>query len=185
MLQYKLLEVLDENTLITIKTIFGDKNIFSFTDKIIGISYDFESNTYTHVLKNIIGLNVRQWILTSSRFINIINYSINNNLNLNSIDFLDFVDEKQIENVKLNITRINMSKNQDDKIRIKQRLVNDLNWIMLDQCIDIKSVSLSYTVPYPPFIVELRFFNNGVLYISDENILKQTTELFKDCFRWG
>lgn len=185
MLQYKLLEVLDENTLIKINNIFGYKNVINFTDKIIGISYDFDSNTYTDVLRNIVGLNVRQWILTSSRFINIIDYSINNNLDLNSIDFLECVDKKQIENVKLNITRINMSKNQDDKIRIKQRLVNDLNWIMLDQCIDIKSVSLSYTVPYPPFIVELRFFNNGVLYINDETILKQTIELFKDCFGWG
>lgn len=185
MFQYKLLEVLDSNTLSKINDIFGSENIINLTDRIIGLSYDFRLNTYTDVLKNIVGLNVRQWTLTSSRFIDIINFSINNKLDINSINFVEFVSEVTDQNVKLNITKINMASTENEKSKFMNQLVNDLNWIMFDQCTDIKSISLSSTVIYPPFVVEMCFFNNGVLYIDDKNILNQIKKLFTIYFKQG
>ena len=182
MLQYKLIEVLDKDTLNELNIIFGSENIIELTDKIIGIRYNLDSSTYIDILKKIVGLNVRQWILTSSRFINIIKYSIDNNLLLDSIDFLECIDKVHSDNVNSSITKVKMAKDSNEKIKLRQLLIEDLNWIMLDQCIDIKSVLLSYQVKFPPFLIEVRFFNNGVLYIDDKNIVACLKQLFEDCF---
>ena len=45
MLQYKLIEVLDKNTLLKLNNIFGKKNIIKLTDRIVGIYYDFSENS--------------------------------------------------------------------------------------------------------------------------------------------
>jgi len=67
MIQYKLLEVLDEETRKKIYDIFEEEDIYFFTKKIVGIKYDFKNKSYTEVLKKVIGLNLRQWIITSYR----------------------------------------------------------------------------------------------------------------------
>ena len=43
MIQYKLLEVLDEETRKKIYDIFEEEDIYFFTKKIVGIKYDFKN----------------------------------------------------------------------------------------------------------------------------------------------
>lgn len=182
MLQYKLIEVLDKNTLLKLNNIFGKKNIIKLTDRIVGIYYDFSENTYTDTLRKIVGLNLRQCILTSSRFLNIINYSLDNNLSLSSIDFLECIDENLTKNIKSSITKTKLVNDKNEKLKLKQSLIENLNWIMFDQSIDIQSILISIDVDFFPFTVEVRFFNNGVLYVDDINIIKHLNKLFEDCF---
>lgn len=182
MLQYKLLEILDKNTYKELENIFGSNNIFKFTDNIVGIKYDYRNVSYADVLKSVVGLNLRQWTMTSSRFLDIIDFSIGNNLNLGPIDFLEFIDDSHIEKIRNSIVEINMAYEKCDKVELKEHLIKNLEWIMLDECIDIKSIVISFTITSPPFNVETRFFNNGVLFVEEEDTLESLKILFQAAF---
>ncbi|MCC0693024.1 hypothetical protein [Clostridioides sp. ZZV14-6387] len=180
--QYKLLEILDQNTLAEVTNIFGNNNIFKFTDNIVGIKYDYNRMSYTDVLRNVIGLNLRQWTITSNRFIDIISYSITNSLHLGPIVFSEFIDSNQTDKIKNIITKINMTFDSENKLQLKEALINNLEWLMLDECIDIQSIVISHMIPTPPFNVDTRFFNNGVLFVEEHDTLENLRVLFMDCF---
>ncbi|MCH1965963.1 hypothetical protein [Paraclostridium sordellii] len=183
MIQYKLLEILDKTTLQSVINIFGNSNIYKFTNTIIGINYDFQGLTYIDVLQKVVGLNVRQWTLTSNRFMKIIEYAIDNNLKLGSIEFLEFIDSHCIKTINDNIIKINFMKNSKDKENLKKNIIEDLKWIMLDECIDIKSIFLSFESNSYPFTVDVKFFNNGVIYIDDDFVPENINLFLKEFFQ--
>lgn len=183
--QYKLLEVLDSDTLDKVYNIFGLENVYNFTNQIIAIKYSFDKFTYSDILKNIIGLNLRQWTMTSSRFIDLIEFSVDKNFTIGKIDFLEFVDNSIIEVINNNIVKLNQTKDITLKHQIKNRIINDLEWITLAECIDIQSIPLICESDLPPFIVEGRFFNNGVLYIDDESSLDILKNFFIHYYQKG
>lgn len=176
--QYKLLEVLDCDTLDEIYKIFGVDNIYQFTNTIVAIKYNFDKFTYSDILRCIVGLNLRQWTMTSSRFMDLIEFSVDNYFTVGKIQFLEFIDDKVNKNINENIVKINQSKDIKLKNQLKQRIINDLEWVTLAECIDIQSIPLICEIDEPPFISEVRFFNNGVLYIDNECMLEHLKKFF-------
>ncbi|MCC0633862.1 MULTISPECIES: hypothetical protein [unclassified Clostridioides] len=177
MIQYKLLEVLDSYALNELKNEFNNNDIYLFTDNIIGIKYDFSSNSYSDILKRIIGINLRQWTITSTKFLKIIEYAVKNNIFLGSVNFLEFIDDYTIEFIRDQILSINNTNNIDEKETIMHKLFNYLKWLTLDECIDVKSILIKYEVDRFPFNIDVTFFNNGVLYINDETTPAKLKEL--------
>ena len=176
MIQYKLLEVLDEETRKKIYDIFEEEDIYFFTKKIVGIKYDFKNKSYTEVLRKVIGLNLRQWIITSYRFNKIIRYITKNQIFLGPIKFLECIDDDMSRDINERIIKLN---NETINYQLlSEDIIKRLNWIALEECIDIRSISMTYESKMSPLDIDVTFYNNGVLYINENIIDEILIEIF-------
>lgn len=180
MIQYKLLEVLDKSTLEKLFDIFGKSNVLVFNFKLVGIKYDYEYNTYSDVLRKVAGLNLRQLIITSIKFTKIIEFSIENNLCISKINFLEFIDEEIENKIKNYLIALNRKKNKSIDDKDSKNLFDSLKFITSEECIDIKSLSIDLTNSEK--VEEFTFFNNGVIITNNSNFIlnKIINKMYKE-----
>ncbi len=167
MVQYKLVKVPCEERLLDLKRVFDKENVKKIENSnLVAIKYDYSTNTYTDVMKKIYSLDLSQCIITSDKFINFIKYSIlNDKFKLDKIKFMDSVEE-QIED-KINRIIFDL-KSGKDKLLQMNNLLNHLEWIMLDTCIDILSLTLITSIKNYPFKAEISIYNNGVIFMDTD-----------------
>lgn len=73
--------------------------------------------------------------------------------------------------IKLNNETINYQLLSED-------IIKRLNWIALEECIDIRSISMTYESKMSPLDIDVTFYNNGVLYINENIIDEILIEIF-------
>ena len=140
------------------------------------MKYDFKNKSYTEVLKKVIGLNLRQWIITSYRFNKIIRYITKNQIFLGPIKFLECIDDDMSRDINERIIKLN---NETINYQLlSEDIIKRLNWIALEECIDIRSISMTYESKMSPLDIDVTFYNNGVLYINENIIDEILIEIF-------
>ncbi len=171
MVQYKLVKIPYENMLLELKSIFNEENIKRLKNSnLVAIKYDYSINTYTDMMKKISNLDLSQCIITSDKFINFIENSISNKkVKLEKIKFIDSV-QPEIES-KINSIIFEL-KREKDKSSLMDTLLNHLEWIMLDTCIDILSLSFALSIQNYPFNAEVVIYNNGVVFMDTDETFR-------------
>ncbi|WP_373599407.1 hypothetical protein [Paraclostridium bifermentans] len=178
MLQYKLIHALDDISVSQIKKKFKEEEIYFFTNYIIGIKYSFKLNNYSEVLKKLVGMNVKQYTFTSYRFKKLIQLAFKKNLFLGSIEFIDLVDENiNYDYINKYISSINNTIDKIKKETISDEFFKELNWVMVEDCIDIKSISFKISIEEYPFESTIRIFNNGVIYLDSDKVFSELENL--------
>lgn len=179
MLQFKLFRVYNgESTLTKLGKEFPD--IIHFNDNVIGIPYDYGLNGYRKVLESVKSLPLKQYIVTPESFFKLLNYSIEVGYYINSLSFLESVPPENQEMISYYKREINAEKDLFKKQSIVNKFFNELNWIVSDESIDIKELSIRVKSQSSPIYVEVDIFNNGVLLFDNESIKDQVVSLIKN-----
>lgn len=167
MVQYKLVKIPNENTLIELKSIFYKDNIKNLKNSnLAAIKYDYSVNTYTDMMKKISDLDLSQCIITSDKFINFIENSIlNEKFKLQKVKFIDSIQPEIESKINSIIFELKRTKNKEFLI---DKLLNHLEWIMIDTCIDILSLSFNIKIQNYPFNAEVTIYNNGVIFMDTD-----------------
>lgn len=179
-MQMKLFETF-EDTNITIEELkqeFDEKNIYEFHSKILGITYDYHGSSYVQLLKKVRNFNIRQVIVTSTNFLKLIDYCVENNVKLNQINFIFPVTKESEEIVNSHLEKINSLSHLDKKM-YKDFLFKEIDWIVSDECIDIKYISFDIK-DNKGLYSTVQLYNNGVL-ISEESS-ESLNALIKEIF---
>ncbi|MBE7114030.1 hypothetical protein FT641_15895 [Bacillus paranthracis] len=183
MIQLKLFELFNPNdgTAENLLGIFGKEDVIKFSDKYIGIAYDYDKSTYVDILRKTKELNLRQVIVTSRTFFELVNYSIKHDFTLNEIKFVYPIADESVEFVNRYLQEINALVGEE-KNNYKQQLFEELDWIVSDECIDIKVLSLHAKFPESPLYIKIELYNNGVLLINSRKILGTMIDMIKQIF---
>jgi hypothetical protein len=179
MLQFKLFKVYNgEPTLDKLDGKFS--NIIQFSDNVIGIPYDYGINGYRKVLEAVKDLPIKQYIMTPEKFFKVLNYSIELGYHVNSLNFLESVPQEHQEIISHYKQKINAETDISKKQSIANKFFNELSWIITDESIDIKDLSLRIKPDSSPIYVEVDIYNNGVLLFDNESIKNQVISLIKN-----
>lgn len=178
MLQFKLFKVFGgEEEINKINSIFP--NMVSFKDNIVGIPYDYGRNGYRQILEEIKNLPVKQYIITPEKFFKLINYSVNEDYFIRSLNFLDSVPLENQQAMDLYRTQINTAQSLMDKKEKVDKYLSELEWIVSDGSIDIKELGLRIKSQKTQLQVEVTLYNNGVILIDNKDVENQVIELIK------
>ncbi|WP_394532806.1 hypothetical protein C1N83_27970 (plasmid) [Priestia aryabhattai] len=176
MMQVKLFELFDtKEAFDKLLLIFEEETIIKFSNKIIGITYNYTDNSYIDVLKKVKDLNLRQVINTSTIFINIINYCVSNSLFINGINFVYPVQEDSIGYLEDYLQKINSAEGLE-KQGNKLKLFKEIDWIISDECIDLRSISFEFE---KEMYTKVEFFNNGVILIGNSSVIEEVRNLVR------
>ncbi|WML43132.1 hypothetical protein [Neobacillus sp. PS3-40] len=180
MMQLKLFELFDtDKTLKELNILFGEQSVIKFSNSIIGITYDYSTNNYIKVLQKVKDLNMRQVIVTSSVFLNVIDYSVKHDLFINDLKFIYPISKEKISYVDKYIELINSTSGLE-KDSYKTKLLKEIDWIISDKSIDIKNITIQMQNDDSPIYYNFELYNNGVLLIDDDSILMSATNLMNN-----
>jgi hypothetical protein len=180
MMQLKLFEMFDtDKTMKELNILFGEQSVINFSTSIIGITYDYSTNNYINVLQKVKDLNMRQVIVTSTAFLNVIEYSVKHNLFINDLKFIYPISKETVSYVDKYIEFINSTSGLE-KDSYKTKLFKEIDWIISDKSIDIKNISIQMTNDDSPIYINFELYNNGVLLIDDESILESVINLMNN-----
>lgn len=178
MLQLKLFKFYNgELTLSTLNEKFS--NIIQFSSNVIGIPYDYGKNGYRKVLETVKDMPVKQYIITPEKFFKLLNYSIDNGYFINSLNFLESVPSEHQEIISYYRQQVNAENNIIKKQTIANKFFTELDWLITDESIDIKNLSLRIKADSSPIQVEVDIYNNGVLLIDNEIIKDKVINLLE------
>lgn len=186
MLQLKLFKIFNKQkkeTLDKLHELFGDKNIFIFSDNIVGISYDYEERGYKYVLEKVMELDIQQFIITSNIFMNLISFYVTKKIHIKNIMFVDSIEQEERDFVNSYIEKINSEENVEQRQSLKETLFDELKWITSDECIDIKAIESVVWIANPPVFVSIELVHNGVLLVGNSVILNDLKEIIDSITR--
>lgn len=179
MLQIKLFRVFDNTKDQTIKDLqeaFGEENIININNNIVGVSYNYSDRGYRYILSKIKNIDVKQFIITSNLFFDLIDYCVNNQLFIKRINFADSIEEEHSEFIREYLSKVNSRTN--NIYENKKFLLDELNWITSDESIDIKTTSFTIEKSNNSIrFFEVELFHNGVIYINNQIVLAETIDV--------
>lgn len=181
MMQMKLFELFDTNDFINLVTEFGEESVVKFSETIIGITYDYGANSYIDLLKKVKDFNLRQVINTSSRFIQLIDYCVDNDLFINKISFIYPIPKESTEYLEDYIENINSSTGAE-KLTNKLKFFKEVNWIISDECIDLQSISFQLIEQNSKLYTDVQLYNNGVLLVDDQSVLPEVEKIINTIY---
>lgn len=178
MLQFKLFKVYGGKS--TLDKLDGKlSEIIDLGNNVIGIPYDYGINGYRKVLQAVKDLPIKQYIMTPEKFFKVLNYSIELGYHINSLNFLESVPQEHQEIISHYKQKINGETDISKKQLIANKLFAELDWIITDESIDIKYLSLRIKSDSSLIQVEVDIYNNGVLIFDNVSIKSQVINLIK------
>jgi hypothetical protein len=178
-MQLKLFRIYDhKETLMELNDLFNNR-IVVLNKRIIGIPYDYQKNGYKQILEKTKELKVKQFIVTPRTFIKILNFCIEYNYFINEISFLESVPKEHQEFITKYRTKLNSAQTHEDKVSIANELFKELEWITVDESIDIKNIGFRIKAEEPPINVEISLYNNGVLLVDNEVVIEKVIRIFE------
>lgn len=178
MLQFKLFKVYNGEP--TLDKLDGEfSNMIRFNNNVIGIPYDYGRNGYRKVLEAVKDLPIKQYIMTPEKFFKVLNYSIELGYHVNSLNFLESVPPEHQEIITYFKQKINAETDISKKQSIANKFFGELDWLITDESIDIKDLSLRIKSDSSPIHVEVDIYNNGVLLFDNESVKDQVVSLIK------
>ncbi len=179
MLQFKIFELFNfsEEDLKTAQNVFAGNNLVLLNKKYIAVTYDYATNSYIDLLKKAKKVdNMRQVILTSKHFFNLINYAVSTNSSITELKFVSQIPRESTEFVHDYIELINATK-MEEKDKYKDGLFNELDWLIHDECIDIEKVSILTKFNNSRLYKKVELFNNGVIIVNNHSMSEEIKNL--------
>lgn len=177
--QYKLFKIYEyEKTKQQLANLFSQSNIWDIDNSLVGISYDYCKNQYKDLLNKAYDLNISQKIITSRTFVKIIKKCIDNKYFLRKIDFIESIPEDVSECINENIENLNSNRNIEEKNIFEKSIIDELNWLIRNDGIDIKFISIRIK-DKDNLKVGVSIYNNGVISVDNISILDNLAELLK------
>jgi len=141
---------------------------------IVAIEYDYLNNGYKKLLEEMSELPVTQYIITTSVFYKLLLYFIKCGIDIYELK-LNAIFEEDNDCLYGYIRTINQRKDNESAIR---ELLELLKWYNYDEGIDISHVTFGMMQENRKY--RFYFYNNGVLAIDSEKIVKPVFKLLKD-----
>ncbi|MCG7313427.1 hypothetical protein MHL30_09560 [Priestia flexa] len=179
MLQLKLFENFSclEDELVEIQETFSDESVIFFNEKYIGVTYNYDTNNYVSLMKKIKKFkNIRQVIMGSSNFFNLINYAIEKDFTISELKFVSQISNESVEFVQEYLEKIN-SAEKTEKNQFKEELFKELDWLIYDECIDVEKISILGQFGNSPIYRYLDLYNNGVITVDEKEVSSVLNEV--------
>lgn len=179
MLQFKIFELFNfsEEDIKKVQNIFVGNDVILLDENYMVITYDYATNSYIELLKKAKKVeNIRQVILTSKNFFNLINYAVNTNSSISDLKFVSQIPEESIEFVHDYIELINSSMTEK-KGEFKNRLFNELDWLIYDECIDIEKLSILTKFGDSRLYKKVELYSNGVVIVNSDCVSDEVKKL--------
>lgn len=173
MKQFKLYKI-DKDSVNDVMQSLNKLTYKRISEYIIAVEYDYLKNGYKKILEQMSELDVTQYILTSSRFYNLLLSLLSKDVDVYKVE-LNYVLEEDNEYIQEYIANIN--KNKKDKYSIK-KLIDMLTWYNYDEGIDIAHIDFGIMINKR--ICQFSFHNNGVLLIDLDISIDYIFDLLKD-----
>ncbi len=176
--QYKLYRLDKLNRESTIdKLKYNDELIYKFiNDDIIAIQYDYLKWTYKDLLEYMFDVqNISQYIFTTSKFYNILNTFVKQEISISDIKLVSLFEEEN-EKIYSYIQKIN---NNIEKENNLNKLLEELQSYNYDEGIDINEMSFRLKIQNSSQRSKFHIYNNGVIAIDSDKIIEQVFMLMK------
>ncbi|MBS4931941.1 MAG: hypothetical protein KH020_11610 [Clostridiales bacterium] len=177
-IQYKVYRLDKVNRENTIDKLNHNKEIvYKFIDDdIVAIQYDYLKWTYKDLLEYMFDIeNISQYIFTTSKFYNILNYFVKESISISDIKLVSLFEEEN-EKIYSYIQKIN---NNIEKENNLNKLLEDLQWYNYDEGIDINEMSFRIKAQNSSQRSKFHIYNNGVIAIDSDKIIEQVFMLMK------
>ncbi|WP_426982786.1 hypothetical protein ACP059_18570 [Bacillus cabrialesii] len=170
-IKLKLYEIANKTILSEIQDKFEAENIISFTDRYIGVRYNYSNVNYSYLLNYMRTTRSRQVILNPNKFLKIIQYCLRHNIYIEDLNFVKIVPEDSYEFVQKYLDKINDG-TEEIKLLYRDKLFSELDWIVSDEGIDIEDLKIQMEIKDNPIYSNVNFYNNGIITttqnVSDE-----------------
>ncbi|USK74793.1 hypothetical protein [Peribacillus frigoritolerans] len=179
MLQLKIFENFSykEDDLLKIQEFFPNSDVKFFNEKYIGVTYDYGINSYVSLMKRVKKIkNIRQVIVSSNNFFNLINYAIEKDFTISELKFVSQISDESVDFVTGYLDRIN-SADKNEKNQYKEELFKELDWLIYDECIDIEKISILGEFGETSIYKYVDLYNNGVITIEDKKLSREVEKL--------
>lgn len=177
--QYKVYRLDKVNRKATIDKLNQNKEIvYKFIDDdTVAIQYDYLKWTYKDLLEYMFDIeNISQYIFTTSKFYNILNYFVKESILISDIKLVSLFEEEN-EKISSYIQKIN---NNIEKENNLNKLLEDLQWYNYDEGIDINKMAFRIKVQNSSQRSKFHIYNNGVIAIDSDRIIEQVFMLMKE-----
>ncbi|PKF88428.1 hypothetical protein CW306_13775 [Bacillus sp. BA3] len=169
--QLKMFKTFDKNSLNSLNSIFGEKNIVGFNNSdLVGIKYDFNENKLKNVMQKIPFSLTQQLIITSQHFTKIIENIGSKGFRPNFKLNMEIPDE---ELSLLNEYIFKISKPYINKETYKELIFDEFNRLEEEYDAELESVSFTFNNE------RIVFRNNGIVF-ADENLFDVAGELLSN-----
>jgi uncharacterized Rmd1/YagE family protein len=169
------------NVLHDLTRIYGQE-LWVIGNNCVAVPYDYEEKDYKFLLNKIALLKMEQLIVTSSMFIRLLEYTINQKFHINELEFLESISDEDKEFYKEQLNILNLEKNGEKRKMVIKTFLPELQWLIVDGCIDIKSIDLSYIRKTKQNendkYESVQIFNNGVV-LSNNNQSEDMDKIVK------
>lgn len=174
-IQYKLYKIDKKNMSDVIEKIANRYTYICIKDSIVAIQYDYSANGYKELLEFMANLDASQYIVTTSKFYNILTKMVKQNLRVYEIK-LNALFEEDNEHILRYISRMNVDKVAKEDIL--HELLEELRWYNYDEGIDI--AHMSFGLKNKAYFSRFYIYNNGVVAVDEDSYAVDIFELLKE-----
>lgn len=181
MLQYKLFKLhIDgrNNTIDSLKKIFGEEKIWIISEKVIAIFYDYGVYDYKYVLKQSVQFNISQVIINSNTILQFMELMFKNNCVITELNFAKSISLEDKEFINKSIRLITIEKDPQKKNDLKKIIFKELTWLTTDGCIDINYIETEIKSSESNKFFKTKLYNNGVLIVQNIQAQKELEYIF-------
>lgn len=177
-MQLKLFKFNDETAIFS-ETEKVYPNLLRISNQVIGIPYKNRRHSYRDLLESTQPLGIKQLIITAETFFNIITASISKGYDLIDLEFIESIPVENQEIVYYYKNKINEESNVIKRKLLVQNFFSELDWIIRDESIDIKKISIKKNSDNQTD-QGATLFNNGILLVEEEEASPALLELLKE-----
>lgn len=163
-----------------IRANFNSDSFFELSDSLIGIEYFGDSHEYIDVLKSAKTMGLSQFLFTSRKFLKVISFIVKEDFMLDKIEFVYPITKDSGEFINKQIESIYAAYTDSALIdKHLNKLLEEIEWLAVDDCIDIKSISFDFQSEEDNLYQKITVFNNGVVTLPR----KQDVSVFSKLLR--
>jgi len=178
MVQYKLCTKYNDSPadlLEHLNQVFGEKYVTKINNTCLAIEYNYNDMDYKVLLSHIVELQIGQRIVTSDIMFFLLKKFLENYIVLKEIKFIDTVNADDNKLIEKYIRNLYITKETEEYENAKNLFLQELEWIVSDESIDIISITLNINKGKKNH--EVQIFNNGVVLCSSAEISKEVFEI--------
>ncbi|WP_393964599.1 hypothetical protein [Exiguobacterium sp. S22-S28] len=164
-----------------LKLKFKEDTFFELSENLIGIEYFGDSHEYIDILKTAKSVGLSQFLFTSKKFLGTINYLVKERFTLEKINFVYPLKDDSKEFVSKQIEGIYAADEKQNLIdKYLSNLLAEIEWLAVDGCIDIESISFDYQSQETRLYQRLSIYNNGVAVLASRKDVLILSKLLKN-----
>jgi len=181
MLNYKIFHNKDNQSAINkLENQLGQQRVIKVNNNIVAIDYLGDSHEYIKTVKFANSVDLSQYLVTSKRFLELIKFIVRKDYNIENIKFVYPITLDSERFINKQLESIYASFEDPDLIEKHfGKLLEEIEWLAVDGCIDIKSISFDFQSTDGGKYKKITVYNNGVIVLQDETLVEEVKELLE------